>query len=300
VTSIPAATTQRSRSRSASIDRIRRVLGRVLLYSLATFFAIMFMIPFIWTISSSLKHVSELYLFPPTWLPKVPQWHNYITIWQQAPMAQYIWNSCLITFLSLAGSISSSAIVGYSFARFRYPGRDLFFLITLSTMMLPVEVTLIPQYLAFNKIGWTNSFKPLIIPSFFGGGAFAIFLMRQFFLTIPRDFDESARLDGANFITIFVRILMPLAKPVVATSAVIGFIGNWNNFLTPLIFLDDPDKFPLAIGLKRFQAAAAVGGERQDNLLMAASITATLPLIALFFMAQRYFVQGVVMSGIKG
>jgi len=125
-------------------------------------------------------------------------------------------------------------------------------------------------------------------------------LMRQFFMTIPRDFDESARLDGANFVIIFLRILMPLAKPVLATSAVIGFIAHWNDFLTPLIFLDEPDKFTLAIGLKRFQAAAAVGGERQDNLLMAASITATAPLIMLFFMAQRYFVQGVVMSGIKG
>lgn len=166
--------------------------------------------------------------------------------------------------------------------------------------MLPVEVTLIPTYLLFNKIGWTNSFKPLIIPAWFGGGAFNIFLMRQFFMTIPRDLDESARIDGANFLLIYARILMPLAKPVLATASVIGFIAHWNDFLTPLIFLDMPSKFTVAIGLKRFQAAAAVGGERQDNLLMAASITATLPLIILFFLAQRYFVQGVVMSGIKG
>ncbi len=167
-------------------------------------------------------------------------------------------------------------------------------------MMLPVEVTLIPTYLLFNKIGWTNSFRPLIVPAWFGGGAFNIFLMRQFFMTIPRDLDESARIDGANFLLIYARILMPLAKPVLATASVIGFIAHWNDFLTPLIFLDMPSKFTVAIGLKRFKAAAAVGGERQDNLLMAASITATLPLIILFFLAQRYFVQGVVMSGIKG
>ncbi|MBN1401827.1 MAG: carbohydrate ABC transporter permease [Anaerolineae bacterium] len=278
----------------------RRVAGRAILYLLASWFAVLFMIPFFWTISSSLKKISELYIFPPTWVPEVPQWVNYLTIWRKAPLGRYFLNSCIITGSCLMGSLASSSLVGYSFARFRYPGRDAFFLITLSTMMLPVEVTLIPTYLIFNKIGWTNSFKPLIIPSFFGGGAFSIFLMRQFFMTIPRDLDESARIDGANFLLIFARILLPLAKPVLATAAVIGFIAHWNDFLTPLIFLDMPDKFTIAIGLKRFQAAVAVGGERQDHLLMAASLTATFPLIVLFFLAQRYFVRGVVMSGIKG
>lgn len=291
---------RRPSARGRAMVLARKISGRGIIYLLATFFALLFMVPFVWTISSSLKHVSELYLFPPTWVPEAIQWGNYVTIWQKAPLARYFANSFVVTGLCLVGSLASSAIVGYSFARFRYPGRDLFFLITLSTMMLPVEVTLIPTYLMFSKIGWTNSIRPLVIPAFFGGGAFHIFLMRQFFLTIPRDFDESARIDGANFILIFARILMPLAKPVLATAAVIGIISHWSDFLTPLIFLDEPDKFTIAIGLKRFQAAAAIGGERQDHLLMAASITATMPLIILFFLAQRYFVRGVVMSGIKG
>lgn len=287
-------------SRPISGARLARLTSRSVLYLIATFFAFLFMIPFFWTISSSLKHISELYLFPPTWVPEVPQWDNYAEIWRQAPFGRFFLNSLLVTGLSLMGQILSASIVGYSFSRFRYPGRDAFFLITLSTMMLPMEVTLIPTYLMFNAIGWTNSYKPLIIPHWFGGGAFTIFLMRQFFLTIPRDLDDSARIDGANFIQIYWRILMPLAKPVLATAAVIGFIANWNSFLVPLIFLDRSELFTIAIGLKRFQSAAAVGGERMDHLLMAASVTTTAPLIVLFFLAQRYFVRGVVMSGIKG
>ena len=280
--------------------RFRRLAGRGIYYILASLFAFLFLIPFFWTISSSLKAISELYLFPPSWLPEIPQWDNYAEIWRKAPFGRYFANSILVTCLSLLGSVLSSSIVGYSFARFRYPGRDAFFLITLSTMMLPVEVTLIPTYLMFNKIGWLDSYRPLIIPHWFGGGAFSIFLMRQFFMTIPRELDDSARIDGANFLRIYWSILMPLSRPVLATATVIGFIANWNAFLVPLIFLDSSEKFTIAIGLKRFQSAAAVGGERMDHLLMAASITTTAPLIVLFFLAQRYFVRGIVMSGIKG
>ncbi|MCB0092771.1 MAG: carbohydrate ABC transporter permease, partial [Caldilineaceae bacterium] len=208
----------------------------------------------------------------------------------------------IVAGLSTIGSVLSASIVAYSFARFRYPGRNLLFMITLSTMMLPVEVTLIPLYLMFSKIGWMDTYKPLIVPSFFGGGAFLIFLLRQFFLTIPLDLDEAARLDGASYMRIFWQILMPLSVPAVATAAVLTFMGQWNAFMHPFIFLNTKAKYTVAVGIRYFQAVAGSSEvmEPTEHLLMAATIMMTAPIIIMFFLAQRYLVQGIVMSGIKG
>ena len=173
-------------------------------------------------------------------------------------------------------------------------------MVTLGTMMLPYEVTLIPQYLLFNRLGWLDTFLPLIVPYWFGGNAFSIFLMRQFFMTIPRELDDAARIDGANFLRIFWNVLMPLSGPILATLAVIGFISHWNDFLGPLIYLDTRTNFTVALGLRYFQSQAGLGGEPMDHLLMAASVTFTLPCILIFFLAQRYFVRGIVLSGVKG
>jgi multiple sugar transport system permease protein len=211
-------------------------------------------------------------------------------------------NTLIVALISTFGAVLSSAIVGYSFARFRFPGRDILFILTLSTMMLPVEVTLIPLYLLFAKIRWLDSFKPLIVPSFFGGGAFLIFLMRQFIMTIPKDLDEAARIDGAGYLRIFWQIIAPLSIPALATAAILTFMGNWNEFLQPFIFLNDKNKYTLAIGIKYFQEVASNvdSMEHRQHLLMAASVMMTAPIILLFFLAQRYFVRGIVMSGIKG
>jgi multiple sugar transport system permease protein len=282
--------------------RVQRLLGRTLLYIIAIAASALFMIPFAWTILSSLKTPSELFLYPPTWFPAKPQPQNYAEVFNLVPFGLWTTNTVIVALISTFGAVLSSAIVGYAFARFRFPGRDLIFLLTLSTMMLPVEVTLIPLYLLFSKIRWLDSFKPLIVPSFFGGGAFLIFLMRQFIMTIPKDLDEAARIDGASYLRIFWQIIAPLSVPALATASILTFMGNWKEFLQPLIFLNDKNKYTLAIGIKYFQEVASQvdSMEHRQHLLMAASVMMTAPIILLFFVAQRYFVRGIVMSGIKG
>lgn len=282
--------------------RLQRMLGRALLYIVAIGSAAVFMIPFVWTVLSSLKTPNELFLYPPTWLPARPQPQNYVEVFNLVPFGLWTTNTLYVALISTFGAVLSSAIVAYSFARFRFPGRDLLFMLTLSTMMLPVEVTLIPLYLLFAKIRWLDSFKPLLVPSFFGGGAFLIFLMRQFIMTIPKDLDEAARIDGAGYLRIFFQIIMPLSVPALATAAILTFMGNWNEFLQPFIFLNDKNKYTLAIGIKYFQEVASQvdSMEHRQHLLMAASVMMTAPIILLFFIAQRYFVRGIVMSGIKG
>ena len=269
-------------------------------YSATVVLALIFLLPFFWTVSSSLKEVSELYVFPPSWLPVKAQWVNYVTVWQEAPFGRWLWNSTFVAILSVFGTALSASLVGYSFARFRYPARDAIFMITLSTMMLPVEVTLIPTYLLFNKLDWLDTYKPLIIPHWLGGGAFNIFLMRQFFLSIPRELDDAARMDGAGSFRIYWRILLPLCRPALATMAVISFIANWNAFMGPLIYLISTDKFTVAVGLRHFQTLAGGESEPTEHLLMAASVLVAAPCIVLFFFAQRHFVRGIVTTGIKG
>ncbi|RIK35585.1 MAG: sugar ABC transporter ATP-binding protein [Chloroflexi bacterium] len=282
--------------------RLRRYIGRAILYVVVIGAAALFTLPFLWTVLSSLKTPGELFTYPPVWFPKVPQPQNYAEVFERVPFARWLANTALVALLATAGAVLSSALVGYSFARFRYPGRDLIFVLTLSTMMLPVEVTLIPLYLLFTKIGWLDSYKPLVVPSYFGGGAFLIFLMRQFFMSIPKDLDEAARIDGASYLRIFAQILMPLSVPALATAAIITFMGHWDSFLYPFIFLNDKLKFTVAVGIRYFQSVAgnADSMEHTEHLLMAASIMMTAPIILLFFVAQRFFVRGIVMSGIKG
>lgn len=280
----------------------QQTIGRALLYLVAIAASILFMIPFAWTVFSSLKTPSELYMFPPRWLPATPRFDNYAEVFAVAPFGRWLWNSVFVAVLATFGAVLSAAVTGYSFARFRYPGRDLIFMLTLSTLMLPAEVTLIPLYLLFNKLKWLDTYLPLIVPAYFGGGAFLIFMMRQFFMTIPMDLDEAARIDGAGYLRIFFQILLPLSGPVLATAAVITFIGDWNSFLFPYIILNDKLKFTIGIGIKYFQTIASNidSMEPRENLLMAASLMMTAPIIVLFFVAQRYFVRGIVMSGIKG
>jgi len=245
----------------------------------------------------------EVSSYPPRLFPADFQWHNYVRVWTEVPFGQWVLNSFFVVTLSVIGSILSATVVAYSFARFRFPGHNLLFLLMLSTLMLPDEVTLIPTYLLFRELKWLDTLKPLIVPSFFaagGGGAFGIFLMRQFLLGIPRELDEAAYVDGANSWHILWQILVPLSKPVLATIAVIGFISHWNQFLQPLIYLNTIEKFTLAVGIRSFQMGGMPNVLTMDHLLLAASVLMTLPPILLFFMAQSYFVQGITLSGIKG
>lgn len=284
-------------------DQISAFLRKVVLFLIVLIFAILFVAPFLWTAFSSLKSYGEIYSYPPKLLPSRPVWENYKIIFTEVPFLRFIMNTLIISISTVLGATLSSALVGYSFSRFRWPGRDVFFMLCLGTMMLPVEVTLIPTYIVFSKIRWIDTWRPLIVPAWFGGGAFNIFLFRQFFLSIPRDLDDAAMIDGAGPLRIFVTILLPLCKPAIATVMVIGFIGSWNAFLGPLIFLNTTEKFPVALGIHWFQGAAqTLGGFQKptEQLLMAAAFVSTLVPLIIFIAAQRFFVEGIVMTGFKG
>lgn len=285
-----------TKSRSAVGQRV----GEGAIYVVLGAFAIIFVFPFFWTVMTSLKQPWELFVFPPRIFPSVPQWINYPTVFKLAPFALWLENSVFVVVLNTVGAILSSALVAFSFARFRYRGRDIIFLLTLGTMMLPAQVTLIPQFILYHDIGWINTLYPLWVPAWFGGGAFNIFLLRQFMLSVPRELDEAARIDGASPPRIWWSILLPLCKPALATVAILSFINGWNDFIDPLIYLNSPKRFTLALGLSYFENPTQSAGMPMEHLLMAASVMAILPCIALFFAAQRYFVEGIVMSGIKG
>lgn len=291
---------------SEQIGRRHSLRRRIVLHAVTIVLALFAMFPFIWTVASSLKTPAELVLFPPPLLPYTPQWGNYLELWRVVPFGTWLLNSLIFTIVGSIGAVASATLVAYSFARFRYPGRDIFFLVTLATIMLPVEVTIIPQYLLFFNIGWIDTLLPLIVPQWLGGGAFNIFLIRQFIMSLPRDLDEAALVDGASYLQTLWYVLLPLCIPALATAAIITAIGNWDAFLGPFIFLNAKDNLVLAVGIREFQSVgsatggAVVGGLRRDHLLMAAATLMTLPVIGLFFVCQRYFVRGAVMSGIKG
>jgi multiple sugar transport system permease protein len=286
--------------------RRHRLRTRVALHALTITLALFALFPFIWTVASSLKTPAELVLFPPPLFPYTPQWGNYLELWRVVPFGTWLLNSLIFTIVGTLGAVASATLVAYSFARFRYPGRDVFFIITLATIMLPVEVTIIPQYILFFNIGWIDTLLPLIVPQWLGGGAFTIFLIRQFIMSLPRELDEAALMDGASYLQILWFVLLPLCIPALATAAIITAIANWDAFLAPFIFLNSKDNLVLAVGIREFQSVgsatggAVVGGLRRDHLLMAAATLMTLPVIVLFFVCQRYFVRGAVMSGIKG
>lgn len=275
---------------------------RIGLYALVIALCIIFGFPLFWTLMSSLKTPAEIVRFPPVWIPSEFQWGNYVRIFgiSRIPVTTWAMNSLIVVVLGTIGTVITASLVAYSFARFEYRGRNLLFMITLATLMIPAQVTLIPQFVLFHRLGWINTLLPLWVPLWFGGGGFAIFLMRQFFMSLPRDLDEAALIDGASYLRIFWSILMPLCKPVLATLAIIMIIELWGDFLAPLIYLNSPEKFTVAVGLQFFNTVPDVGGEPMKHLLMAACVLSMLPILIVFFIGQRFFVQGIVMSGIKG
>jgi ABC-type glycerol-3-phosphate transport system permease component len=283
---------------------LHRVLGRAVLYLVVIGVTLLFAGPFLWTISTSLKRVDEVYLFPPTLLPQTPRFENYPRVFQLVPYGLWFRNSALVAGLATLGTVVSTTLVAYGFARREFFGRNALFMVVVATMILPGEVTFIPQFVMFQRLGWVDTYLPLILPHFFAVGAFYIFLLRQFFLTIPLDFDEAARIDGAGTLRILWSILLPLVKPAMVTVAILSFLAQWDDFFTPLIYLNSTEKLTVSVGLNYFQSTAAYAGsdsgQPREHLLMAASLMAAAPVVALFFAAQRFFIQGIVMSGIKG
>jgi len=272
--------------------------GRLVLYGLAIVLGVLLMVPFYWAFIGSLKQMNEVRTIPPIWWPAIPQWNNYADVWNVRFFPGWVMNSIFLTVVATTGTVASSSLAGFAFARFRFPGKNLLFSITLATLLLPAYVLLIPNFMLFWQLGWLNTYLPLTVPFWFGS-AFFIFLFRQFFMTIPIELDEAARIDGANYPRIFWSIMIPLSGPVLATAAIIEGINQWNSFLRPLIILNRPENFPLSVGLRYFVVNPA-DNLPKDHYLMAASILMTLPVIILFFIGQRHFVRGVVMTGIKG
>ncbi len=277
--------------------RIRRVLYVILVYALIIPGGILLTLPFLWMLSTALKEPKQIFVYPPKWIPDPIRWQNFIEGWTKfAPFNLFLRNSLIITLGNILGNLFSCALPAYGFARLRARGKEVLFLIVLGTMMVPMWVTLIPQYVLFSKLGWTNTFLPLMVPAWFGW-PFFIFLLRQFFMTIPRDLDDAARIDGCSTWGILWRIILPLSKPALATVAVFAFIGNWNNFMGPLVYLQDQDKYTLALALNQFRGQQ---GSFYYHYMMAVAVLTLLPIIIIFFLAQRYFVRGIVMTGIKG
>ncbi len=275
--------------------RTTNLLHQLLVYALLIMLAIVFILPFMWMISTSLKQSQNVFTFPPEFLPSSFEWRNYISGWTRLPFNTFLLNSVIVTSANVIGNLISCSIVAYGFARLRARGRDLLFILLLSTLMIPREVTIVPTFILFTYVGLVNTLWPLILPAWFGY-PFFIFLLRQFFMSIPHDLDEAARIDGASSFRIFTMIILPLSRPALATVAIFAFIGNWNNLLDPLIYLRSTEKFTLALGLKLFQGQHFT----QYNELMAVSIITLLPILVVFFVAQQYFVRGVAMTGMGG
>ncbi len=253
-------------------------------------------LPFVWLVSSSFKLEEKIFVFPPEWIPNPFRPQNYVDALLYKPFGLYFFNTMRIVTLNLVAILLSASFCGYGFARIRFPGRDFWFALVLATLMIPYFVLMVPQFIMFSRLGWVDTIYPLTIPFFFGGGAFNIFLFRQFFRSLPEELADAGRIDGCTEFGIYWRIMMPLCKPALATVAVFTFLAAWNDYIGPLLYLRSDYNFTVAIGLATFRGVMRT----EWNLLMAASTAMILPVILLFFFAQRYFVDGLVLSGLKG
>lgn len=274
----------------------RLVINRTLVYAALIVFAILFALPLFWMVSTALKSDRQVLVFPPQWIPQPSVWSNFPDAWTFAPFSTYLKNTLIITVTATVGQVVSASLVGYGFARLRFPGREQLFFLLLATTMLPYIVTLVPQFLIFRELGWINTFLPLTVPYFFGGSPFLIFLLRQYFRSIPMDLSDAARIDGDSEFGIFLRIVLPLAQPALVTVAIFSFLAHWNDFLGPLIYLNEESKKTLMLGLQGFIGQT----EQRFQLLMAASTMVAVPTVVLFFIFQRVFIRSVVLTGMKG
>ena len=273
----------------------RAVLHRLMVYPLLLAGALAMLFPLAWLLSSSFKDSGRIFVFPPEWIPNPFRAENYPAVFEAIPFMRFFWNTVLVTGLALMGQLISSSLVAFGFARLRFPGRDVLFLILLATIMIPYQVTLIPTFILFRSIGWLDSFLPLIVPYWLGGGAFFIFLLRQFYMRLPLDLDDAGRIDGASTFGIYRHIILPQSRPALGVVAVFSFLNHWNDFFNPLIYLSSTNNYTLALGINLFRGYQVT----QWNLLMAASVMVSVPCIILYAVAQRYFIQGIVFTGVK-
>ena len=275
---------------------LRQILSHVILH----IGVILIFIPFGFMVSTSLKYPSEIYAYPPKLIPSRIDWQNYPEAIDLLPVSGWIFakNSVVLSLTVTIGQVLSSACVAFGFARIRFRGSDILFFILLSTMMLPSQITMIPLFILFSRLGWVNTYLPLVIPAYFGS-AYYIFFLRQFFATIPDDLDDAAKIDGCSFFGIFLRLALPMSKAALGITAILSFTGMWNSFLQPLIYINELEKYPLALALRAFQSRPEAGYATWEHIMVMGIITSVVP-VALFFVAQRYYIQGIVITGVKG
>ena len=273
----------------------QRVLGRTLTYATLVVLGALFALPFLWLLSTSLKSPQQLFRLPPEWIPNPVVWANYPRALTAIPFFLYLQNTLYIAFFNVIATVISCSLAAYGFARIEWPGRNALFVVLLGTLMIPYSVIQIPQFLIFRDLGWIGTTNPLTWPAFFGN-AFFIFLLRQFYLTIPQELSAAAKIDGASELQIYWRIILPLARPALAVVALFTFMNNWNDFIGPLIYLGDREQYTLAIGLYGFLSRV----KTDWGALMAAATVMVAPIVVLFFFTQRTFIQGITLTGIKG
>ncbi len=276
----------------------RRRFQTALSYVLLLSGAALIMIPLVWMVSTSLKEPSAVYTFPPKIIPDPVRWSNFPESLTIAPFGRFYVNTAIVTLANIVGHLFSCSLVAFAFARLRAPGKNLLFMLVLSTVMIPFYVRMIPLFILYRTFGWLDTLLPLIVPAFFAGNAFYIFLLRQFFLTINRELEDAARIDGCSTFGVYWRIILPLSQPALAMIAVFDFVFNWNDFLGPLIFLNSVRNRTVAVGLAYFQGSLETAP--MMHLLMAAALISIIPVLVLFFFTQRYFIQGIVFTGMKG
>lgn len=268
----------------------------VIVYLLLIAGSILCLMPLFWMLRSSLMTNVEIFMVPIRWLPEVFQWKNYKDVFETLPFLKYYANSLTLVVFVVSGAVITSSLCAYGLSRINWIGKKIVFTCIMGSMMLPVAVTIIPTFLMFRSIGLTNSLIPLIVPAWLGGGAFYIFLLRQFFLSIPKDLDEAARIDGATHLQIYSKIILPLTKPSLVVVGMFAFMNTWNDFLGPLIYLNSDDKYTVALGLQLF-----VGSYRAEwQLMMAAACLVVIPAILVFIIGQKYLIEGITMTGVKG
>jgi ABC-type glycerol-3-phosphate transport system permease component len=288
---------------TAPVEQVRPQAGKsraaelawyVLWLVVVSLAAVLFILPFLWMLSSSLKQQAQIFIFPPSLIPSPVEWQNYAQVWQVQPTLLFFKNTLFIVVMAVLGDLISSSMVAFAFARLRFRGRDLLFIVLLSTIMLPSHVTLIPHFLLFSWLGWVNTHAPLIVPYWFGN-PLHVFLLRQFMMGIPDQLDDAAKMDGASYWDMYTRIIMPLAMPALGVVAMFSITQHWNEFTQPLIYLSSKELFTLAIGVRTFQTELGI---QQMHLLMAMSTITLLPLVILFFVGQKLFIRGISLQGI--
>ncbi len=274
---------------------VRRA-GRLFVHLTLIAIALASMLPLLYMVSTSLKANGREFVFPIEWIPSPIVWNNYVTALTRVPTLVFFRNTMIVTILTLIGDLLTASLVAYGFARARFPGRDFLFILVLSGLMLPYMVTLIPQFVLFRNLGWVNTLLPLIVPAFFGGSPFYIFLLRQFFKGLPSELEDAAMIDGAGFFRIWWTIALPLARPALATVAILSILHHWNDFTGPLVYLNTQDNWTLALGIRLFRDQYQLN----FNLMMAYAVLMTLPVFTVFFIFQKYFIQGITLSGMGG